>query len=62
MTHVTPPVQDAHDILVFSDHCVFMRSVYLRGKILFEHSSAKDRARESRPKYVDRSRTLTTAR
>ncbi len=45
MSHVSQPVQDPYDILVFLDHCVFMRSVYLHGKILFEHSSAKDKAR-----------------
>jgi AbiU2 len=41
-------IQNPHDIVVFSNHCVFMRSIYLHGKILFEHINAKDRARMTR--------------
>jgi hypothetical protein len=45
---MTQPVQNPHDIVVFANHCVFMRSIYLHGKILFEHSNAKERARMAR--------------
>jgi hypothetical protein len=36
------------DIAIFADHCVFIRSVYLHGKILFESSSDEDKARMTR--------------
>jgi hypothetical protein len=36
------------DIAIFADHCVFMRSIYLHGKILFEARTEEDRARMSR--------------
>jgi AbiU2 len=42
------PVQDPQDILVFANQCVFMRSIYLHGKLLFEQSSAKDKSRMTR--------------
>jgi hypothetical protein len=45
---MTQPIQDPSDIVVFADHCVFMRSVYLHGRILFEQSSTKDSARMKR--------------
>lgn len=32
------------DIEIFTGHCVFMRSIYLHGRSLFEISSADDRA------------------
>jgi hypothetical protein len=35
------------DIGAFAHHCVYMRSVYLHGKALFETSSAEDRVRMS---------------
>ncbi len=36
------------DITIFADHCVFMRSIYLHSKTLFEHSSVEERERMSR--------------
>ncbi len=33
---------------IFADHCVFMRSIYLHSKTLFEHSSVEERERMSR--------------
>lgn len=36
------------DISIFADHCVFMRSIYLHGKTLFEHSTPKDIERITR--------------
>lgn len=36
------------DIAIFANHCVFMRSIYLHGKILFEASTDEDKARMSR--------------
>jgi hypothetical protein len=41
--HVNPN----EDIAIFADHCVFMRSIYLHGKILFEASTGEDKARMS---------------
>lgn len=35
----------SEDIAVFANNCVFMRSIYLHGQILFEASSDKDKAR-----------------
>jgi hypothetical protein len=43
MTTRHNPMPD--DITVFSDNCVFVRSLYLHGKGLFEHSTVKDRQR-----------------
>jgi hypothetical protein len=45
MHPVTRPVQDPSDIIVFANHCVFMRSIFLHGKILFEQSSERDMGR-----------------
>jgi hypothetical protein len=43
-----PPVTPNEDIAVFANHCVFMRSIYLHCKILFEVSTDEDKARMSR--------------
>jgi len=40
-----PPVNPNEDIAIFANHCVFMRSIYLHGKILFEASTDEDNAR-----------------
>jgi len=45
---IIPPVTPNEDIAIFADHCVFMRSVYLHGRILFETSTGEDKARMSR--------------
>lgn len=39
-------------IEVFADHCVFMRSVYLHGCVLFETSSAAEKEMMSRAAHV----------
>jgi hypothetical protein len=36
------------DIAIFANNCVFMRSIYLHGRTLFETSSANDRDRMTR--------------
>jgi len=43
-----PTMNPDEDIAIFANHCVFMRSIYLHGKILFEASTEEDRARMSR--------------
>jgi hypothetical protein len=43
-----PPANPNEDIVIFANTCVFMRSIYLHGKSLFEHSTADDKARMSR--------------
>ena len=40
------------DIEIFTDHCVFMRSIYLHGKLLFETSTTDDKARMERAAHV----------
>ena len=35
----------SEDIAVFANNCVFMRSIYLHGQIMFEASSDKDKPR-----------------
>jgi hypothetical protein len=40
------------DIQIFADHCVFVRSVYLHGKNLFELSTDKERQRMERTAQV----------
>ncbi len=40
------------DIKIFADHCVFMRSIYLHGKILFEDSTADEKELMSRTANV----------
>lgn len=56
---MTPPISQAfkvlpahanpnEDIAIFADHSVFMRSVYLHGRALFEASTDKEKARMSR--------------
>jgi hypothetical protein len=36
------------DIAIFANHCVFMRSIYLHGRTLFESSTVKDKERMTR--------------
>ena len=43
-----PLVNPDEDIAIFANHCVFMRSIYLHGKILFETSTGEDKDRMSR--------------
>ncbi len=43
-----PHVNPDEDIAIFASHCVFMRSIYLRGTILFEASTDENKARMSR--------------
>ncbi len=43
-----PPTNPNEDITVFANHCVFVRSLFLHCKILFEISSDEDRAWMSR--------------
>jgi hypothetical protein len=43
-----PPVNPNEDIVIFANHCVLMRSIYLHGKTLFEFSTDEDKARMSR--------------
>jgi hypothetical protein len=43
-----PSASIDEDICVFAEHCVFMRSVYLHGKKLFEHSTPEDKDRMGR--------------
>ena len=43
-----PSVNPNEDIAIFADHCVFIRSIYLHSKILFETSTDKDKVRMSR--------------
>jgi hypothetical protein len=45
MTHDINPEED---IAIFANHCVFMRSIYLHGRILFETSTDEDKGRMSR--------------
>jgi hypothetical protein len=44
---ILPPANPNEDIVVFANNCVFMRSIYLHGKTLFEDSSADDKERMS---------------
>jgi hypothetical protein len=43
MTQV--PSTPSEDIKVFADHCVFMRSIYMHGRALFETSTDKEKTR-----------------
>jgi AbiU2 len=43
-----PPENPKEDIAIFAEHCVFMRSVYRHGRILFEASTDEDKARMTR--------------
>jgi hypothetical protein len=42
-----PLVNPNEDIAIFANHCIFIRSIYLHGKILFEASTDEDKARMS---------------
>jgi hypothetical protein len=44
----TAITRSKEDIEIFADHCVFMRSIYLHEKALFETSATDDRDRMSR--------------
>ena len=45
---IEPSVNPDEDISIFANHCVFMRSIYLHGKFLFETSTDEDKGRMSR--------------
>ncbi|KAF2992114.1 hypothetical protein OGR47_09670 [Methylocystis sp. MJC1] len=45
--NIIPPANPNEDIVLFANNCVFMRSIYLHHKILFERSSASDKNRMS---------------
>jgi hypothetical protein len=45
---IITPVNPNEDVVIFAENCVFMRSIYLHRKILFEQSTAEDRDRMSR--------------
>ena len=44
---MTQTINPDEDIAIFANHCVFMHSIYLHGKILFETSSEEDKVRMS---------------
>jgi hypothetical protein len=44
----SPHAISNEDVAVFADNCVFMRSIYLHGRTLFELSSAEDKERMSK--------------
>lgn len=45
--NIVPPPNSGEDIYIFAQQCVFLRSIYLHGQILFKTSSLNDKNRMS---------------